>query len=127
MKQLLRFRDLVLQIRLGWTEPMSDMHEDVTFVERRQDARIIVNLAGRFSLPDRDGRDGTRLIQCRAVNLSPQAIALSSSFAVGAWEWVVAHIDKLGKIEGTVQRLLQGGFIMSISAGEREKNDLLAR
>ncbi len=98
---------------------------DFVIVERRSDVRIIVNIAGRFSLADRRNAQGDRRVfACRAVNLSPHAIALASPISGKAGERVMAHIDHLGKLEGIVMRVLTRGFIMSIFASEDERQKL---
>jgi hypothetical protein len=92
---------------------------DVVFVEPRRDSRIIVNIAAQFSLSDRrNGRGERRVFQCRAVYLSARAVGFVSAVNVKVGERVIAHIDRLGRIEGTVVCLLERGFVMGISAGE---------
>jgi hypothetical protein len=99
--------------------------DDVVFVERRRDVRIIVNIGGRFSLSDRrDARGERRVFACRAVNLSPRAVALASVVNTKQGERVIAHIDHVGKLEGAVQRTLERGFVMSISATDDERERL---
>lgn len=98
---------------------------DVVIVDRRQDVRIIVNIAGRFSLSDRrDTRGERRVFACRAVNLSPRAIALATTISVKRGDRVIAHIEQLGKFEGLVIRELERGFVMSINAGVGEQERL---
>ena len=99
--------------------------DDVVFVERRHDVRIIVNIPGRFSLSDRrDARGERRVFACRAVNLSACAVALASPVNAKVGERVLAHIDHLGKLEGAVVRGLERGFVMSISASAEERDKL---
>lgn len=101
---------------------------DVVFVERRRDVRIIVNIAGRFSLSDwRDARGEHPIFACRAVNLSSSAIALASPISVEVGARVIAHIDHLGKLEGSVVRVLDRGFVMSIAANEEERAKLASK
>jgi hypothetical protein len=98
---------------------------DVVFVERRTDVRIIVNIAGRFSLADRRNQRGERRVfACRAVNLSPRAIALASPISVKTGDRVIAQIDHLGKLQGPVARPLERGFVMNIIANEEERDRL---
>jgi hypothetical protein len=93
---------------------------DVVFVEPRRDSRIIVNIDAQFSLSDRrNGRGERRVFQCRAVYLSAHAVGFVSAVKVKVGERVIAHIDRLGRIEGTVVCLLESGFVMNISAGQR--------
>ena len=106
---------------------MSNVH-DLMIVERRDAVRIIVNIAGRFSLADRRNASGDRRVfRCRAVNLSTRAIALATTVEVKLGDRVIAHIDHLGKLEGSVLRILRGGFVMSIAADETEGEQLGAK
>jgi hypothetical protein len=94
---------------------------DVVLVEPRRDARIIVSIAAQFSLSDRrNGRGDRRVFQGRAVFLSARAIGFVSSVAVKVGERVIAHIDHLGKIDGSIVSLLEGGFVVGVSANEQE-------
>jgi hypothetical protein len=93
---------------------------DVVFAEPRRDSRVIVNIAAQFSLSDRrNGRGERRVFQCRAVFLSARAVGFASPVNVKVGERVIAQINGLGRIEGTVACLLESGFVMGISAGER--------
>jgi hypothetical protein len=53
-----------------------DLELKVAAAERRRDVRIIVNIAGRFCLSSR--WNVRRVFACRAVNLSPRAVALAT-------------------------------------------------
>jgi len=109
--------------------PLQQMEQsDVVFVERRHDVRIIVNIAARFSLSERrDARGERRVFAGRAVNLSTRAIAFASPVDGKVGERVTAHIDHLGKFEGSVIRTLERGFVMSISVDDDERDKLAAK
>jgi hypothetical protein len=101
---------------------------DILIVERREDVRIIVNIAGRFSLANRRNAHGERRVfACRAVNLSPRSVAVASAVSGKVGERVIAHIDHLGKLEGSVQRVLTRGFVMSVSASAEERERLAGK
>src|SRR6266851_9210973 len=105
---------------------MLPQHRDIVFAERRNDASIIVNIAGHFSISRRRAARGARSVfSCRAVNVSNREIALISPVGVAIGDQITAQIDHLGKLEGAVVRMLERGFVMSISARgeEREKLD----
>jgi len=103
-----------------------DMELGIVFAERRRDVRIIVNIAGRISLSSRlNARDDRRVFACRAVNLSPQAVALATVIIGEPGDRVTAHIDHLGKLQGTLMRVLERGFVMNISATDAERERLI--
>jgi hypothetical protein len=103
---------------------MSGDDDDVVWVDRRQDARIVVSIPGQFSLADRrDMRGERRVFSCRAINVSSHAIALASAVSGKVGDRVIAEIEHLGKLKGSIMRVLERGFIMNIiaTAEEREK------
>jgi len=92
------------------------------------DIRVIANVAGRYSLADlRNARGERRVFACRAVNLSCHAIALAAPVRGKVGDRVIAHIDRLGKLEGPIDRLLERGFVMSIAATPEERVSLAAK
>jgi hypothetical protein len=101
---------------------------DIVFVERRYDVRIIVSIPGRYSLANRvNARGDRRIFACRAVNVSPNAIALAAPVSGKVGERVITHIDHLGKLEGPIVRLLGRGFVMGIVASDDERDRLAAK
>jgi hypothetical protein len=96
---------------------------DVIFVECRDDVRIMARIPGTFSLADRwDMYGDRRVFRCRAVNLSPDWVALTSPVRVKVGERVIAQIDHLGKLEGAVISVLEHGFMMSIANNNNRDN-----
>jgi hypothetical protein len=102
--------------------------DDLIFVEQRQDVRIIVSVPGRYSLADHRNLFGERRVySCRAVNVSPKAIALAAPNGGTLGERVLANIDHLGKLEGVVIRHLDRGFVMSINANDEDRAKLATK
>jgi hypothetical protein len=103
---------------------MSGDDDDVVWADRRHDARIVVSIPGQFSLADRrDMRGERRIFSCRAINVSSYAIALASAVSGKVGDRVIAEIEHLGKLKGSIMRVLERGFVMNIiaTAEEREK------
>src|SRR5258708_32076663 len=96
--------------------------------ERRRGIGIFASMPGRFALADRrNARGERREFACRAVNISESAIALAAPVIGELGEPVIAHIERLGRIEGTVIRILSRGFVMSIAASEDDRLKLVDR
>ena len=92
------------------------------------DIRIIANIPGRYSLADlRNARGERRVFACRAVNLSCHAIAFAAPVRGKVGDRVIANIERLGRLEGPIDRLLERGFVMSIAATPEERNSLAAK
>jgi hypothetical protein len=92
------------------------------------DVRIIANIPGRYSLADlRNTRGERRVFACRAVSLSCRSIALAAPVKGKVGDRVIAYIDRIGKLEGPIDRLLEHGFVMNIAASQEERNNLAAK
>ena len=89
--------------------------------ERRRHQRVKVNLLGRYMLSDR------REFPCQVVNMSPGGMALVAPVSGEPGERVIAYVDHLGRLEGTIARLLDNGFAMTIGATLRKRDKLAAQ
>lgn len=89
--------------------------------EQRRFQRVRVNLLGRYMLLDR------REFPCQVTNMSPGGMALIAPVIGNMGERVIAYVDHLGRLEGTVTRLFQNGFAMSIAATSRKRDKLAAQ
>ncbi len=89
--------------------------------ERRRFRRVAVNLLGRYMLADR------REFPCQITDMSPGGMALIAPVVPRAGERVVAYVDHLGRLEGTVARQFQNGFAMRIDATARKRDKLAAQ
>ena len=89
--------------------------------DRRRFQRVTVSLLGRFMLEDR------REYPCQTVDMSPGSMAVTAAVAGKVGERVVAYIDQIGRVEGEIVRVHDGGFAMSISATLRKRDKLAAQ
>lgn len=86
-------------------------------VERRRHKRFVLPLLGRFM------RENKQEFTCRVIDISVGGVALASPVEVTAGERIIAYLDEIGGLEGTVVRKFAQGFALSlaISAHKREK------
>jgi hypothetical protein len=89
--------------------------------DRRRHQRVRVNLLGRYMLADR------REFPCQVVDMSPGGMALIGPVSGAPGERVIAYVDHLGRLEGSIARLFQNGFAMTISATARKRDKLAAQ
>jgi len=89
--------------------------------EKRRFQRVRVNLLGRYMLADR------REFPCQVLDMSPGGMAIVGPVSGKAGERVVAYIDHVGRLEGTIIRVLPSGFAMSIAATPRKRDKLAAQ
>src|SRR5256886_14328444 len=82
--------------------------------ERRRFQRVRVNLLGRYMLADR------REFPCQVVDMSPGGMAVIAPVNGKAGERVIAYIDHIGRLEGSIVPQFANGFAMTISATPRK-------
>lgn len=83
--------------------------------------RVKVSLLGRYMLSDR------REFPCQVIEMSPGDAAVIAPIAGGAGERVIAYIDHLGRIEGDITDVIEGGFRMDIVATTRKRDKMAAQ
>ena len=86
--------------------------------DRRRHQRVKVNLLGRCMLEDR------REFACQIVDMSPGGAAVMIPAVARVGERVIAYLDHVGRVEGRVVRLLDGGFAMNLAMSERKRDKL---
>lgn len=83
--------------------------------------RVKLNLFGRYMHEDR------REYPCQIVNMSPGSMALMTPHLGRIGERIVAYVDHIGRVEGVVLRLFDGGFAISVNATEGRRDKLAAK
>ncbi|WP_137128828.1 PilZ domain-containing protein [Rhizobium sp. FY34] len=83
--------------------------------------RVSVNMTGRLMLANHEE------YPCTAVEMSPGDVVMACIGRPGPAERVIAYIDHLGRLEGTVQQLFDDTFVMSINATDRKREKLAAQ
>ncbi|MTI19359.1 PilZ domain-containing protein [Rhodobacteraceae bacterium RKSG542] len=86
--------------------------------DKRRFSRVDVNVLGRFMLEDR------REYPCQIINMSPGGAALIAPVTGTIGERVIAYIDHVGRIEGSIARHIDGGFAIDIRATARKRDKL---
>lgn len=99
--------------------------DDLTFIECRNEQRIVLSVPARYALVSRRDTSGFhREFACRVINMSSRAMALYAPVRGVIGQRVITHCDEFGKLEGQIIRILDGGFVMSIVATEEERQRL---
>jgi hypothetical protein len=111
--------------------PMPATMDDVVELssyDRREDVRVIVNIAGRYMLANKRNLKGDRCeFACRIVNVSLDAMALAAPVAGPIGERVILYSEQLGRLHGMIIRLMTNGFVMSIAASPQNREKLAAK
>jgi hypothetical protein len=101
---------------------------DVAILERRQNVRIIVSIPGRYSLANRrDSAGERREFACRIVGMSPHEIVFAAPVVGEMKERVIANIERFGKTDGRISRVMERGFVINITATDEERAKLAAK
>jgi hypothetical protein len=85
--------------------------------ERRRFPRVPLELRGRFMLPDRSEYD------CAVRDISGSGISILTDQPGEMGERIIAYISEIGRLEGDIVRIFDGGFALelAISPFKREK------
>lgn len=83
--------------------------------------RVKVSILGRYMLADR------REFPCQVLEMSPGDAVVIAPVAGIEGERIIAYLDHIGRIEGTILRQVDGGFLMDISATPRKRDKIAAQ
>ena len=87
----------------------------------RRHRRVPLELAGRFMRSDR-----TEFV-CTLRDFSVGGACVNSEQHMEIGERIVAYFDQIGGVEGTVSRLLPGGFAFQYKVSEHKREKLAAQ
>jgi hypothetical protein len=83
--------------------------------------RVRVSVLGRYMLADR------REFPCQILEMSPGDAMVVAPVAGQVNERVIAYIDHIGRIEGDITGLVDGGFAMDVIASPRKRDKMAAQ
>ena len=89
--------------------------------ERRRMRRLPLALSGHYRVES--GAD----YACETENVSATGILIRGSGGGGVGEWVIAHLDELGRVEGVVVRSAEDAFALEIAATPGMARELAVR
>jgi hypothetical protein len=94
---------------------------EVRHEERRRDERAALTLSGRYML--RDDNE----CRCRTIDISAGGVALRGFDKGHIGERVIAYINEIGRIEGTVARHFDTCFAVKLQAPLHKREKLAAK
>ncbi len=83
--------------------------------------RVKISVLGRYMLSDK------REFPCHIIEMSPGDAAIIAPISGQPGERVIAYVDHIGRIEGTVSSLLDGGFEVKLIASARKRDKMAAQ
>lgn len=91
------------------------------------DIKLVASFEGRFILSDRTVAAGADAVQhCRTQSITDTELTVASPLAVTVGERFASSFKQLGPIDGTVARVVSGGFVVTIAASANERRSLAA-
>ena len=92
-----------------------------TRAESNKFQRVKVSVLGRYMLADR------REFPCQIIEMSPGDAMVIAPVTGVVGEKVIAYVDHVGRIEGPLLSVMDGGFVMNIDASPRKRDKLAAQ
>jgi hypothetical protein len=83
--------------------------------------RVKISVLGRYMLADR------REFPCQILEMSPGDAVMIAPVSGGVGEKVIAYIDHIGRIEGSIIDAIDGGFKMDVVASDRKRDKMAAQ
>ena len=77
--------------------------------DQEQNPHLSLQLSGRYMLPNKQE------YACTTQYISVRSLTIIGDGQGKPGERVIAYVDVIGRLEGVVQKLIAGGFIMSIT------------
>lgn len=92
-----------------------------SFAPSERFQRVKVSVLGRYMLADR------REFPCQVLEMSPGGAIVVAPVAGDVGERVIAYIDHIGRIEGSILSHVEGGFVMDMVASPRKRDKMAAQ
>ena len=83
--------------------------------------RVKVSILGRYMLADR------REFPCQVLEMSPGDAVVIAPVAGIEGERIIAYLDHIGRVEGTILKQVDGGFLMDVAATTRKRDKMAAQ
>lgn len=83
--------------------------------------RVKVSILGRYMLADR------REFPCQVIEMSPGDATLIAPVSGIEGERIIAYLDQIGRVEGTILNQVEGGFLMDVAATARKRDKMAAQ
>lgn len=92
-----------------------------TYAQMPRFQRVKVSVLGRYMLSDRSE------YPCQVLEMSPGDAVVVAPVAGIVEERVIAYLDHVGRVEGEITSLIEGGFRMDITASPRKRDKMAAQ
>lgn len=83
--------------------------------------RVKVSILGRYMLADR------REFPCQVVEMSPGDAVMIAPASGEPGERIIAYLDDIGRVEGPIAEIIDGGFVVNLMASPRKRDKMAAQ
>lgn len=90
-------------------------------MDRRNFQRVKINTLGRYMLANKQE------FPCQIRDMSPGSLAMTCPVSGKLDEKIIVYIDHVGRVEGQIKRIFDGGFAMTIEATKHKRDKLSAQ
>src|ERR1041384_2791156 len=89
---------------------------------------VALRTSGRYSLsPRRDMQGNRREFACRTKRISPFEMLIAAPVLGPPGERVISHFGELGKLDGWIADVVEGGFLIDIAATRKVREGLASK
>jgi hypothetical protein len=100
----------------------------LSFNEFMQRRAVDLRTGGRYSLSNRRDMQGNRReFACRTTRISPFQMLVAAPVLGPPGERVISHFGELGKLDGWITDLVEGGFLIDIAATRKAREGLATK
>ena len=89
-----------------------------TRADKARFQRVKISVLGRYMLADR------REFPCQVLEMSPGEALMIAPVRGAPGEKVIAYIDHIGRVEGTITTHVDGGFVIEVAASTRKRDKM---
>lgn len=83
--------------------------------------RVKISVLGRYMLADK------REFPCQVIEMSPGDAIMIAPVAGIIGERIIAYVDHIGRIEGPVADIIDGGMVVNLMASPRKRDKMAAQ
>ena len=103
------------------TAPQRSPRATRNYVQLPRFQRVKISVLGRYMLANRSE------FPCQVLEMSPGDAVVIAPVAGNQGEKVIAYLDHLGRVEGTILESIEGGFTMDVAASPRKRDKMAAQ
>src|SRR5947209_11843531 len=93
-----------------------------------QQRAVDLRTGGRYSLASRRDTEGNRReFACRTTRISPFRMLVAAPVLGPRGERVISHFGELGKLDGWITDVVEGGFLVDIAATRKAREGLASK